>query len=233
MLGKKVKCPQCATTFLASGDSEPGPLPEEERQPAPRSSSVRERPSPAGRQREEEPEGEERPRRRRPRDEEGEEEDYTRPVRRSGRRRADQDPHRGVLILVFGIISIACCVLGLIASLFVGPFALILFLPGLGLGIPAWAMGGRDLRRIDAGRMDPDGRGSTMGGYVMGIIGTILNGLLTFCCALGIVLAIAGFAALAGLSSDLQKKQNQPPPGKFQHRGSPLRLQGHLPGAIW
>ena len=36
-------------------------------------------------------------------------------------------------------------------------------------------MGQNDLREMSAGRMDPSGRGITMTGYVMGIIGTILS----------------------------------------------------------
>ena len=39
-----------------------------------------------------------------------------------------------------------------------------------------------------------------------------------------------GIAALAGLSADMQKKQNQRPPGKFEQQGSPLRFQECLPG---
>lgn len=223
MLGKKVKCPQCGTTFMAAANGEPEP-----EEPAPRrSSSVRERPSPEGRRPAVPDEDEDRPRRR-PRDEPEDDEDYKRPARRSGRR-AGQAPHRGTMVLVFGIISIVLFALGLIAALVVGPLALILFIPGVGLGIPAWAMGGKDVRRIDTGHMDPEGRGSTMAGYVMGIVGTILNGLSTFCCVLGFILALAGIAALAGLSADMQKK-NQRPPGRFEQQGSPLRFQDYLPG---
>jgi hypothetical protein len=62
-------------------------------------------------------------------------------------------PHRGTLILVFGILSLVVC----------AP-----------LGIAAWLMGSGDLKEMDAGTMDPAGRGTTQAGKICGIIGTIL-----------------------------------------------------------
>jgi hypothetical protein len=62
-------------------------------------------------------------------------------------------PHRGTLILVFGILGLLVC----------GP-----------LGIAAWIMGGNDLKEMDAGTMDPTGRGNTQAGKICGIIATIL-----------------------------------------------------------
>lgn len=59
-------------------------------------------------------------------------------------------PHRGVLVLVFGII-------GLIGAC-------------LPLGIAAWIMGWRDLKAIDRGAMDGTGRGMTKAGMILGII---------------------------------------------------------------
>ena len=60
-------------------------------------------------------------------------------------------PHRGVLILVFGILSFVVC-----------PF----------FGVAAWVMSNTDLREIAAGRMDPTGRDLTQAGRVCGIVGT-------------------------------------------------------------
>ncbi len=79
--------------------------------------------------------------------------------------RADLPPHRGTLILVLGILSIVipCC--------------------GL-LGPIAWVMANHDLKEIRALRMDPQGRGTTEGGRVCGIIGTTLNLVLPLCCGL-------------------------------------------------
>ena len=62
-------------------------------------------------------------------------------------------PHRGNTILVLGILGLIVC----------GP-----------LGIAAWVMGKGDLAKIDAGLMDPTGRGTTQAGMVLGIIGTVL-----------------------------------------------------------
>ena len=61
-------------------------------------------------------------------------------------------PHRGVIILVVGILSLVMC-----------PPA----------GIAAWFMGSKDLQEIDAGRMDPAGRDFTRTGRILGLIGTI------------------------------------------------------------
>jgi hypothetical protein len=62
-------------------------------------------------------------------------------------------PHRGTLILVLGIVGIVCCFIG---------------------GIVAWVMANTDLREMDAGRMDPDGRGLTLAGKICGIVSIVL-----------------------------------------------------------
>ena len=63
------------------------------------------------------------------------------------------EPHRGVLILTFGILGVACCF----------PF-----------GIAAWVMGNNDMKQIEAGTMDPTGKGTTNAGKICGIIGTAI-----------------------------------------------------------
>jgi hypothetical protein len=75
-------------------------------------------------------------------------------------------PHRGVLILVFGIVGIVCCVI---------------------FGIIAWAMGSSDLREMNAGRMDPSGRGLTQAGQICGIISVAFA-------VLGVIIWIIMFA---------------------------------------
>ena len=62
-------------------------------------------------------------------------------------------PHRGTLILVLGILGLVVC----------APVA-----------IAAWIMGSGDLKEMDAGTMDPSGRGVTNAGKICGIVGTIL-----------------------------------------------------------
>jgi hypothetical protein len=73
--------------------------------------------------------------------------------------------HRGVTVLVLGILGIT-----------VFP----------GFGIAAWVMGNHDLRDMDAGWMDPTGRGITAAGRVCGIISVAVLGLA----------ALAGFVVL-------------------------------------
>ena len=62
-------------------------------------------------------------------------------------------PHRGVLVLVFGILGLVLCQL---------------------FGIAAWVMGNNDLEEMDAGLMDPTGRDFTKVGRICGIIATSL-----------------------------------------------------------
>lgn len=64
-------------------------------------------------------------------------------------------PHRGTLILVLGILGFVVC--------------------GFFTGIPAWYMGHTDIKEMDAGVMDPSGRGITNAGKICGIISTILS----------------------------------------------------------
>ena len=94
-------------------------------------------------------------------------------------------PHRGGLILGLGISGVVISVIGFLLCAVLPVFA-------LGLSIPAWVMGRNDLRAIDAGAMDPTGRGSTMAGMVMGIVGTVLGGLA----ALGTVAVLAFILAI-------------------------------------
>ena len=67
-------------------------------------------------------------------------------------------PHRGSMILVFGILSLIVC---------------------MPLGIVAWVMANGDLKKMDAGTMDPEGRGNTQAGKICGIISVCLS-LISF-----------------------------------------------------
>ena len=59
------------------------------------------------------------------------------------------------MVLTLGILALVCN---------------FLFVPG----IMAWILGRSDIKAMDAGRMDPEGRGMTTAGMVLGIIGTVL-----------------------------------------------------------
>jgi hypothetical protein len=91
--------------------------------------------------------------------------------RRRRWRRRDYVPHRGTIILVLGILSL------------VTGFGFI-------LGPIAWVMGNADMREIRAGRMDPEGEGSTNAGRICGIIGTVLGVLSLLCCFLSFAAAV-------------------------------------------
>ena len=77
---------------------------------------------------------------------------YEEPVRR----RARMKPHRGSTILTLGIVGVLCCFI---------------------TGIIAWVMASEDLKMMDAGVMDPSGRGSTQAGKILGIISVVLAGI--------------------------------------------------------
>ena len=63
-------------------------------------------------------------------------------------------PHRGGAILALGILSwVICCICGIVA----------------------WSMGNNDLREMEAGRMDPSGRGLTQAGRIVGMISVIMS----------------------------------------------------------
>ena len=82
-------------------------------------------------------------------------------------------PHRGAMILVFGILGLVTCFI---------------------FGIVAWVMGNKDLQEIDAGRMDPEGRALTSAGKTCGMIAAIINfvilGLIFFLVILGTSVAV-------------------------------------------
>ena len=62
-------------------------------------------------------------------------------------------PHRGAMILTFGILGLVICAI---------------------FGIVAWVMGNGDLREMAAGTMDRTGEGMTRAGKICGMISTIL-----------------------------------------------------------
>jgi hypothetical protein len=76
------------------------------------------------------------------------------PVESQGPPQQSLRPHRGGLVLALGILGIVCCFI---------------------CGIIAWVMGNNDMREMDAGRMDPSGRGLTQAGKICGIVSIILQ----------------------------------------------------------
>ena len=85
-------------------------------------------------------------------------------------------PHRGTTVLVLGILGLVVCVI---------------------CGIIAWVMGKNDLREMDAGIMDPSGRGTTNAGRICGMISVILA-CVGFAIWLILVIVGVGAAAVSG-----------------------------------
>jgi hypothetical protein len=101
------------------------------------------------------------------------------------------EPHRGTGILVLGVVS--------------------LFVMPLPLGLLAWFWGSEDLKKMDSGRMDPEGRGTTQAGKVCGMISSLLS--FGACCVVSLyflgVFILAG-TLVSGVSGGLSQQQVAP-----------------------
>lgn len=80
------------------------------------------------------------------------------------------EPHRGTMILVFGILGLVIC----------GIFAIL-----------AWIFGNQDLQKMRSGVMDPAGMSNTNIGRILGMVGCGLW-------VLGIIFYFGVFAAALG-----------------------------------
>jgi hypothetical protein len=110
--------------------------------------------------------------------------------------RAGQRPHRGGLILGLGIASLGIWLLSLVGSMVI-PCCGMSGLISLGMAIPAWIMANADLAAMNAGAMDPLGRGSTEGGKICAIISVVIHILAFLAIVILAILGIAFFAATA------------------------------------
>lgn len=101
-------------------------------------------------------------------------------------------PHRGVAVLVLGILGL---VLGIGCAISTGIGVIV----GLIFGIIAWVMGSSDLNAMNAGRMDPSGYGLTQAGKICGMISAIISiiilGIVLVLLVVGIGAAVASGAA--------------------------------------
>jgi hypothetical protein len=114
-----------------------------------------------------------RPSRRRRSRYDDDDDDYDRPRRRRGY--ANYAPHRGTMVLVFAILGWVVCVI---------------------FGIVAWVMAAQDLKEMDAGRMDPEGRSTTQAAKVIAMIQCILS--------LVVIVLYCGFFGLMGAAGGLR-----------------------------
>jgi len=92
-------------------------------------------------------------------------------------RRPQIQPHRASVVLILGILSI-CCVGAPVT------------------GIIAWLLGASDIKEMDAGRMDPSGRGQTQTGKVLGMVSVLLFvlGIVGYC----LLMIVAGAGGAFG-----------------------------------
>jgi hypothetical protein len=132
--GKMARCPKCGTVVSVPAANAgttatvpPQPMPDF-LQPAAAANPFGERPEAAGNP-------------------------YASPLSVSPPAAAPRQPHRGGMILTFGLLGLLCC---------------------FPLGIAAWIMGAADLKAIRAGVMDPSGESLTQAGMVIGIISVVL-----------------------------------------------------------
>jgi thioredoxin 1 len=116
-------------------------------------------------------------------------------------------PHRGSQIQTFGILGLIIC---------------------MPLGIAAWVMGNNDLKEMDQGLMDPNGRDKTKLGKTLGIISVSLAALALV--ALGIFMII-GAGALAFGAKKLHDEEKLRMEGQRQKLEQIQRNGGQESGA--
>jgi len=87
------------------------------------------------------------------------------------------EPHRGTTILVLGILGLVVCQI---------------------CGIIAWVMANKDIPKMEAGTMDPEGLGQTKAGKICGIISVILLAIVLVIYVIALVIGIGAAATQGG-----------------------------------
>ncbi len=131
------------------------------------------------------------------------------PPRRTGKRldhdtpslrrlgpRLDAEPDRGTIVLALGIISLALILVWCATPV------------GAILGLVAWIMGQIDLRKMKSGQMDDQNRGMTQAGWICGILGTVLNGLVMLGC--GVFIGAVWFSEMSRTPNTQPIPRTQP-----------------------
>jgi hypothetical protein len=148
------------------------------------------------------------------------------------------------MLLTFGIVSVAMPVLAVLVFFlgavvpFIGICSWVFVIVGLVMGIMAWVMSSGDLKKIRAGRISQEAQGGTKGGYITGIIGTILNLLYILCSCIALIAFLAfGMAILGGAAAAGANKPSNNPgfggPGPRRSFQLPMpKLADYLPTRI-
>jgi uncharacterized protein YbaR (Trm112 family) len=171
LMGKKVQCPECKHTFTAE-ESTPTEVVSSTGTTASKPSAAPKSTAPKKAEWDKDEEEEDTSSRKtktpkkKPRADDDEDEDDD-DERRRRRRRSNYGgsdsryaPHRGGMILAFGIISLAMFAVFAPLALIFGPIA--------------WIMGNADMAEIRAGRMDPTGESQVQTGRILGLISTLI-----------------------------------------------------------
>tara|TARA_R110002096_G_scaffold45372_10_gene121908 strand:- start:536 stop:814 length:279 start_codon:yes stop_codon:yes gene_type:complete len=84
------------------------------------------------------------------------------------------EPHRGTTVLVLGILGLVVCQV---------------------CGIIAWVMANKDIPKMEAGTMDPEGLGQAKAGKICGIISVILLAVIIVVYGIMLVIGIGAAAS--------------------------------------
>ena len=176
LVGSQVQCPECQHTFTAQDDVEKVSV-------SAKASKPPSLPVPAKKEAKWEVEDLD------------DDRDDDRPSRRGKRRkslRGDFVPHRGGMILAFGIIALVTGT-------------------GIIFGPIAWVMGNNDMKEISEGRMDPEGESLTSIGRILGMIATIMSivGIVIGCGIFVFYFCIV--AMVVGAAVGAKNNPNNPP----------------------
>jgi len=131
--------------------------------------------------------------------------------------RRDCEPHRAGVVLGLGITSVVLCAL-------VCPVPL-----AFPVGLVAWIMGHRDLKKMANKLMDPQGRSSTQGGYVCGIIGTSIGGIGVLFVLVMMLFWIIGAMASPGNAPAKYRRHSGSRNDGWYTPAPPLRFQDYFP----
>jgi MFS family permease len=118
------------------------------------------------------------------------------------------EPGRGGLILAFGILSIAL----------LGPI----------LGIPAWVMGHRDLKKIRAGVIAISQKGLTQAGMICGIVGTFISSFTIIILGIAIAVGLSMYSAQCVQSNKdaMINDLNNIAANAYQYKTCPSSMEG-------